>query len=380
MKRMNFIALLSAMLVFFSCSSQKKAYKDLGDGLFADIETTKGNLVVKLNYKETPVTVASFVSLAEGKNPYVKAEYKGKPFYNGIIFHRVIKNFMIQGGDPTGTGMGDPGYRFEDEIVASLKHSKKGILSMANSGPDTNGSQFFITHVPTEHLDGKHTVFGEVVKGLEVIDAIAAVETKQPGNRPIKEVKINKVTIIANGKEAEKFDAVKVFNDYFTEVESRGEKAKAAVASLAQEIVAQEAKAEALPSGVKILKVTNGTGKKPNHTEFVMVNYAGYLRNGNLFDSNIKEVEKKFNKYNSMRDRQNGYQPIPFPYTPSAQLIPGFKEALLTMKVGDKIRVFIPSALGYGEAGAADVIPPNSDLIFDIEILDTMAMPTQGGR
>ena len=287
---------------------------------------------------------------------------------------------MIQGGDPTGTGMGDPGYRFEDEIVASLKHNKKGILSMANSGPDTNGSQFFITHVPTEHLDGKHTVFGEVVKGLEVIDAIAAVETKQPGNRPIKEVKINKVTIIANGKEAEKFDAVKVFNDYFTEVESRGEKAKAAVASLAQEIVAQEAKAEALPSGVKILKVTNGTGKKPNHTEFVMVNYAGYLRNGNLFDSNIKEVEKKFNKYNSMRDRQNGYQPIPFPYTPSAQLIPGFKEALLTMKVGDKIRVFIPSALGYGEAGAADVIPPNSDLIFDIEILDTMAMPTQGGR
>ena len=110
-----------------------------------------------------------------------------------------------------------------------------------------------------------------------------------------------------------------------------------------------------------------------------MVNYAGYLRNGTLFDSNIKEVEKKYNKYNPLRDQQNGYQPIPFPYTPSAQLIPGFKEALLTMKVGDKIRVFIPSALGYGEAGAGEVIPPNSDLIFDIEILDTMAMP-QGGR
>ncbi len=379
MKRLNFMALLSAMFVFFACGSQKNAYKDLGDGLFADIETAKGNIIVKLNYKETPVTVANFVSLAEGTNPYVKAEYKGKPFYNGTIFHRVIKDFMIQGGDPTGTGMGDPGYRFEDEFVPTLKHSKKGILSMANSGPNTNGSQFFITHVPTPHLDGRHTVFGEVVKGLEVIDAIAAVETKKPGDKPIQEVKLNKVTIVANGKEAKAFEAVKVFTDYIKEVEGRDEKAKAVAAALAEEIIAQEQQAQALPSGVKILKLNAGTGKQPNQNEFAMVNYAGYLRNGTLFDSNIKEVEKKYNKYNPLRDQQNGYQPIPFPYTPSAQLIPGFKEALLTMKVGDKIRVFIPSALGYGEAGAGEVIPPNSDLIFDIEILDTMAMP-QGGR
>jgi cyclophilin/fkbp-type peptidyl-prolyl cis-trans isomerase len=375
---MNLIALLSAMFVFFSCNSQKKAYKDLGDGLFADIETTKGHIVVKLNYKEVPTTVANFVTLAEGKNNFVKVEYKGKPFYNGTIFHRVIDGFMIQGGDPTGTGMGDPGYRFEDEFVPSLKHNKKGILSMANSGPNTNGSQFFITQVPTPHLDGRHTVFGETVKGEEVIDAIA----KAPRNgqdRPNEDIKIKNITIVANGKDAQKFDAVKVFDSYFKSVAEREkekeERVKRASAKFLEEIKVQEPQAKVLPSGVKIFTINNGEGKQPKQTEFAMVNYAGYLRNGALFDSNIKEVEESYGKYQAMREQQNGYQPIPFPYTPSAQLIPGFKEALLTMKVGDKIRVFIPATLGYGEAGAGDVIPPNSDLIFDIEITGTMAAP-----
>lgn len=375
---MNLIALLSAMFVFFSCNSQKKAYKDLGDGLFADIETTKGHIVVKLNYKEVPTTVANFVTLAEGKNNFVKVEYKGKPFYNGTIFHRVIDGFMIQGGDPTGTGMGDPGYRFEDEFVPSLRHNKKGILSMANSGPNTNGSQFFITQVPTPHLDGRHTVFGETVKGEEVIDAIA----KAPRNgqdRPNEDIKIKNITIIANGKDAQKFDAVKVFDNYFKSVAEREkekeERVKRASAKFLEEIKVQEPQAKVLPSGVKIFTINNGEGKQPKQTEFAMVNYAGYLRNGALFDSNIKEVEESYGKYQAMREQQNGYQPIPFPYTPSAQLIPGFKEALLTMKVGDKIRVFIPATLGYGEAGAGDVIPPNSDLIFDIEITGTMAAP-----
>ena len=375
---MNLIALLSAMFVFFSCNSQKKAYKDLGDGLFADIETTKGHIVVKLNYKEVPTTVANFVTLAEGKNNFVKVEYKGKPFYNGTIFHRVIDGFMIQGGDPTGTGMGDPGYRFEDEFVPSLKHSKKGILSMANSGPNTNGSQFFITQVPTPHLDGRHTVFGETVKGEEVIDAIA--KTLRNGqDRPNEDIKIKNITIVANGKDAEKFDAVKVFDSYFKSVAEREkekeERVKRASAKFLEEIKVQEPQAKVLPSGVKIFTINNGEGKQPKQTEFAMVNYAGYLRNGALFDSNIKEVEESYGKYQAMREQQNGYQPIPFPYTPSAQLIPGFKEALLTMKVGDKIRVFIPATLGYGEAGAGDVIPPNSDLIFDIEITGTMAAP-----
>ena len=373
MRRLNFIALLSAMFVFFSCNSQKKAYKDLGDGLFADIETTQGNIIVKLNYKETPVTVANFVTLAEGKNTFVKAEYKGKPFYNGTIFHRVIKDFMIQGGDPTGTGMGEPGYRFEDEIVPTLKHDKKGILSMANAGPATNGSQFFITQVPTPHLDGRHTVFGETVKGLEVIDAIANTKTVM-NDKPEKDIKINKITIIANGKDAKNFNAVKVFEDYFKEINKRERekeaKTKAASAKFLEEVKVQEPQAKALPSGVKIFKLVDGKGKQPNHTHQVMVNYAGYLRNGTLFDSNVKEIEEAYGKYNSLREQQGGYQAFPMPYNTSAQLIPGFRDALLTMKVGDKIRVFIPAALGYGERGAGDVIPPNSDLIFDIEITD----------
>ena len=373
MRRLNFIALLSAMFVFFSCNSQKKAYKDLGDGLFADIETTQGNIIVKLNYKETPVTVANFVTLAEGKNTFVKAEYKGKPFYNGTIFHRVIKDFMIQGGDPTGTGMGEPGYRFEDEIVPTLKHDKKGILSMANAGPATNGSQFFITQVPTPHLDGRHTVFGETVKGLEVIDAIANTKTVM-NDKPEKDIKINKITIIANGKDAKSFNAVKVFEDYFKEINKRERekeaKTKAASAKFLEEVKTQEPQAKALPSGVKIFKLVDGKGKQPNHTHQVMVNYAGYLRNGTLFDSNVKEIEETYGKYNSLREQQGGYQAFPMPYNTSAQLIPGFRDALLTMKVGDKIRVFIPAALGYGERGAGDVIPPNSDLIFDIEITD----------
>ena len=373
MRRLNFIALLSAMFVFFSCNSQKKAYKDLGDGLFADIETTQGNIIVKLNYKETPITVANFVTLAEGKNTFVKAEYKGKPFYNGTIFHRVIKDFMIQGGDPTGTGMGEPGYRFEDEIVPTLKHDKKGILSMANAGPATNGSQFFITQVPTPHLDGRHTVFGETVKGLEVIDAIANTKTVM-NDKPEKDIKINKITIIANGKDAKNFNAVKVFEDYFKEINKRERekeaKTKAAAAKFLEEVKVQEPQAKALPSGVKIFKLVDGKGKQPNHTHQVMVNYAGYLKNGTLFDSNVKEIEEAYGKYNSLREQQGGYQAFPMPYNTSAQLIPGFRDALLTMKVGDKIRVFIPAALGYGERGAGDVIPPNSDLIFDIEITD----------
>ncbi|UZD35431.1 peptidylprolyl isomerase [Capnocytophaga ochracea] len=373
MRRLNFIALLSAMFVFFSCNSQKKAYKDLGDGLFADIETTQGNIIVKLNYKETPVTVANFVTLAEGKNTFVKAEYKGKPFYNGTIFHRVIKDFMIQGGDPTGTGMGEPGYRFEDEIVPTLKHDKKGILSMANAGPATNGSQFFITQVPTPHLDGRHTVFGETVKGLEVIDAIANTKTVM-NDKPEKDIKINKITIIANGKDAKNFNAVKVFEDYFKEINKRERereaKTKAAAAKFLEEVKVQEPQAKALPSGVKIFKLVDGKGKQPNHTHQVMVNYAGYLKNGTLFDSNVKEIEEAYGKYNSLREQQGGYQAFPMPYNTSAQLIPGFRDALLTMKVGDKIRVFIPAVLGYGERGAGDVIPPNSDLIFDIEITD----------
>ncbi|AMD85696.1 peptidyl-prolyl cis-trans isomerase A (cyclophilin A) [Capnocytophaga haemolytica] len=371
MKRMNFLMLLASMLVFFSCNSQKKVYNDLGDGLFADIQTTKGNMIVKLNYKLAPITVANFVSLAEGTNTFVKPEYKGKHYYDGTTFHRVIKDFMIQGGDPTATGMGEPGYRFEDEFSPELRHDKKGIISMANSGPATNGSQFFITHKATPFLDGRHAVFGEVVKGLDVLDAIATTETG-PQDKPVQDVKINKIVIVRNGKDAKAFDAPKVFKKYFDDIakveKENAAKAEAAATKFLAEVKTQEPQAKALPSGVKIFTLNKGTGAQPNHKQSVLVNYAGHLKNGMLFDSNVKEVEEAYGKYNPMREQGGGYQAFPMPYSSDAQLIPGFKEALLTMKVGDKVRVFIPASQGYGERGAGDVIPPNSDLIFDIEI------------
>lgn len=367
MKSMNLITLLFASITFLSCKSQKGSH--LGDGLFADIQTTKGSIVIKLHYKETPITVANFVSLAEGTNTFVKDEYKKKPYYDGTIFHRVIKDFMIQGGDPTGTGMGDPGYRFEDEFVENLKHDKKGILSMANAGPATNGSQFFITHVPTPFLDGRHAVFGETVEGLEVIDAIANVKTAN-GDRPIEDVKINKIVIIRNGKDAKKFDASKVIEGYFADIEKRekekAEKIKVATESFLSEVKTQEPQAKALPSGVKIFMLQTTNGEKPKHTQQVFVNYAGYLAQGVLFDSNVETVGERF----ALPKKSSDYQPFQVDYNSSARLIPGFREALLTLKVGEKARVFIPSALGYGEMGVPGVIPPNSDLIFDIEIVD----------
>ncbi len=172
------------------------------EGIFAEINTSKGIVVVALEFKKTPITVASFISLAEGTNTQVKESFKGKPFYNGLKFHRVIKDFMIQGGCPEGTGSGEPGYKFVDEIT-DLTHESAGILSMANSGPGTNGSQFFITHKPTAWLDGKHTVFGNVIIGQEIVDKIEQNDV------------INSIIIIRNGKEAKKFKAEKIFKAYF---------------------------------------------------------------------------------------------------------------------------------------------------------------------
>ena len=205
----KFITFFLACSMIFACDNKNK---DLDDGLYAEFSTSMGTMLIKLTYEKTPVTVANFVALAEGNHPKVDNDFKGKKFYNGIIFHRVIDNFMIQGGDPRGDGTGGPGYKFLDEIDLSLKHDKPGVLSMANSGPGTNGSQFFITEVPTPHLDGKHTVFGHIIEGLEVQDAISNVETAV-ANRPVKDVVINKVKIIRVGSKAKKYDAVKTWNE-----------------------------------------------------------------------------------------------------------------------------------------------------------------------
>ena len=371
----TFLLLLTITIAFTSCKSSK--YPDLGDGLFAEIQTTKGDIVVKLEHEKTPITVANFVSLAEGTNTFVSEEHKGKKFYDGLKFHRVMKDFMIQGGDPLGTGMGNPGYKFMDEFNDSLVHDRKGVLSMANSGPTSNGSQFFITHKETPWLNNRHSVFGEVVMGMAVLDSIAHVQVGE-GDKPAVDVVMNKVEIIRNGKQAKKFDAVAIMTEYFASEGDRlealekekAEKAAAiqkVAAAFASTIPADKQKAKEYPSGLRVLTLKEGDGEKPKIGQQVLVMYAGYLEDGSLFDSNYKEIAEKYNQFNPDRDQAGGYQAIPMQYSTEAQLIAGFKEALLAMKVGDKIRVFIPPHLGYGEQGGGP-IPPNANLIFDLEI------------
>jgi peptidyl-prolyl cis-trans isomerase A (cyclophilin A) len=179
----------------------------LADGMYAKFNTNRGVITIKLEMEKTPMTVANFVGLAEGDIPNT-AKAAGVPFYDGLIFHRVIskvngdaQDFMIQGGDPTGTGMGGPGYKFKDEFVPDLRHDRPGVFSMANSGPGTNGSQFFITHVPTPWLDNNHTVFGFVVDGMDVVNAT------------LKGDKIVTLEIIRVGDAAKNFDAPAIFSE-----------------------------------------------------------------------------------------------------------------------------------------------------------------------
>lgn len=316
-----------------------------GDGIFATISTTKGDIVLSLEYVKAPVTVANFISLAEGKNPFVKAEkLKGKPFYDGLKFHRVINDFMIQGGDPDGNGSGGPGYSFKDEFVPELKFEKGGVLAMANSGPATNGSQFFITHKDTPWLNGKHTIFGHVVSGMDNV------------NKIVQDDIMTKITITRKGAAAKKFDAVKIFSDEM-------KKAQIKAAYFAE----TKAKATTTASGLKYVITKKGTGVKGAEGSNIYFHYAGYFEDGNLFDSSMASVAKTYGKYDANRDAQGGYKAFPFAVGKKDGMIPGFIEALDMMTDGEKAIFFLPSNLAYGEKGAGGVIPPNATLIFEIE-------------
>lgn len=343
------VSLLSCTPIYKKMNVDKETYEGLKDGLYANIQTTKGNLIVKFEDKKSPVTVANFIGLAEGKIDN-KAKAKGVPFYDGTIFHRVIKDFMIQGGDPQGTGMGDPGYKFEDE-KNDLKHTGKGILSMANSGPNTNGSQFFITEIATPWLDGKHTIFGEVVKGDDVIDTIANVE-KGAQDKPKTDIVLEKVSIFSKGDEYKGYDAAKTFNEG---------KAKIAASNKA---MAEKAEADAkkaledLKVGMQVTasglyyKITKKTeGKSPKVGDNISVHYAGKLTNGTEFDSSFKRGE-----------------PLEFPVG-TGRVIKGWDEGILLLKEGETATLLIPPAMGYGERGAGGVIPANAWLIFDVELV-----------
>jgi peptidyl-prolyl cis-trans isomerase A (cyclophilin A) len=373
MKVIRVFLVVIAVMAFQSCKSAK--YPNLEDGIYAEIQTSKGNILILLEYKKAPYTVANFVSLTEGTNRNVDLKFKGKRFYDGLTFHRVVPNFVIQGGDPLGNGSGGPGYRFEDEFTKdetgklALTHSGAGILSMANSGKDTNGSQFFITHNATPHLDGRHSVFGRVIEGQDVVNKIASGDV------------MNKVEIIRVGEEAQKFDAAAVFEQHIQSFNTKMQKleeekmnALAAVQKIAAEkaayFTANKAKAKTLPSGLKMLIIQNGTGVKPALNSEVWISYAGYFENGNLFDSNYEEVAKQYAQFDPNRAEANGYSPFPMICNNEATLIPGFKEGMLNLKYGEKAILYIPAHLAYGEAGAGSVIPPNSNLIFEMELVE----------
>lgn len=307
------------------------------DGLYAKFNTSKGEILVNLEFEKTPGTVGNFVALAEG-NLENSVKPQGTPYYDGLKFHRVIPDFMIQGGCPQGTGTGNPGYKFDDEFHPDLKHDGAGVLAMANSGPGTNGSQFYITHIATDWLDNKHTVFGKVVEGQDIVDAVSQGDT------------LDSLEIIRQGEAAENFNAIEAFRTFEGSREKRiAEEREAARADLDK----LSAGFEETASGLRYKIIQKGTGKKAEKGHNVSVHYKGQLADGTVFDSSYKR--------NSPLDFQVGV----------GQVISGWDEGICLLNVGDKARFVIPSDLGYGSAGAGGVIPPNATLIFDVELMGT---------
>lgn len=306
------------------------------NGIYAKFNTEKGDILIQLTYDKTPGTVGNFVGLAEG-NLENDIRPQGKPYYDGLKFHRVISDFMIQGGCPSGSGTGGPGYQFDDEFHPDLKHDRPGVLSMANAGPGTNGSQFFITHVATPWLDNNHTVFGFVIEGQDVVDAIEPNDV------------INSLEIIRVGEEAQKWNAIEAFRTFEGAREKRLEEEKqrseAELDKISQGF-------EKTPSGLRYQITEKGNGKKAEKGNTVSVHYRGKLANGQEFDSSFKRN-----------------QPLEF-VVGIGQVIEGWDEGLQLLQVGDKARLVIPSYLGYGSRGAGGVIPPNATLIFDVELIN----------
>lgn len=327
----------------------RAAYDQLPDGLYANLKTTKGDMLVKFYDKEAPMTVANFIGLAEGKIKNTGRK-KGVPFYDGTIFHRVIKGFMIQGGDPRGSGMGGPGYRFDDE-KNDLKHNEAGILSMANSGPNTNGSQFFITDGAAHWLDGKHTIFGKVIKGIETEEAIANTPTDR-GDKPVTDVVLEKVTVFSKGNEYKDYDGAEIFKTGKDKIAQENKNFEAKKQALIQERIDSLKKDMSVtPSGLyyKITKTTDG--KSPEKGQIAAVNYIGKLLNGLEFDNSFNRGE-----------------PIQFPVG-VGRVIKGWDEGIMLLKEGEEATFLIPPAMAYGSRGAGDVIPPNSWLIFAVNLV-----------
>jgi len=333
----NKLLTVAAILGFFFCTVMLHA-EELSDGLYAEMETSKGSILLRLEFEKTPMTVANFVGLAEGTIEY---ENRDAPrFYDGLTFHRVIEEFMIQGGDPLGNGRGGPGYRFPDEFHPDLTHEGPGVLSMANSGPDTNGSQFFITHRATPWLDGRHTVFGKVVKGQTVVNAI------EQGDKILK-IRIRRV-----GKKAESFQVNQgMFEEMLKEGEARREQKRKNERNRAVELIKTRwPDARTTGTGLMYIVLQKGSGERPDFGDTVRVHYTASLLDGTVFDSSEKRAK-----------------PAEFQI---GQVIEGWNEALLMMKKGEKRLIIIPPELAYGERGYPGVIPPDAFLVFEVELVD----------
>ncbi len=323
--------ILSASILCFQVFSDEQ--KNLADGLYAKIITSRGNIILYLEYEKAPLTTANFVGLAEGTKDSNKPQ--GQPFYNGIKFHRVISNFMIQAGCPFGTGTGGPGYTFPDEFDTTLRHSEPGILSMANRGPDTNGSQFFITHKATPHLDGKHTVFGHVVKGQDIVNTIKKGDI------------IKKIEILRIGKKAKEFKTDQAAFEKLMLQHREFEKKK-----VLKIIKSRWPDTVKTPSGLQYIVKKEGTGNKtPTGTDVVQLQYTGSFIDGRVFDSS-----------------ESHGTPVK---TPLEQItIKGWKEALKTMKKGEKRLIILPPELAFGEKGFPGLIPPNVYIVFELRLID----------
>jgi cyclophilin family peptidyl-prolyl cis-trans isomerase len=309
------------------------------DGLYAEIKTSKGAITLALEFEKCPMTVANFVGLAEGKIPNKEKE-DGVAYYDGLKFHRVIDNFMVQGGCPKGSGIGGPGYDFPDEFHPDLKHSGPGILSMANAGPGTNGSQFFITHIATDWLDNKHTVFGNVIDGMDVVNSIIQDDV-------LESINFTRVGDLANA-----FDAATVFANEVNNIGSKQkESEKEAALALKKQIEVKYPNARTTDSGLMVANEVLGTGMDAIVGKTVSVHYTGRLMDGTVFDSSI--------------ERGN---PIDFQLG-GGMVIKGWDEGIALLKVGGKATFIIPFHLAYGEIGHPPVIPAKATLEFDVELV-----------